>query len=404
MDHLNSNTILRLASDVKVTYKSNSDIRVAINGVGIRGGGWSFPILNSFSKPITFAEALKNLRPQVTGTEDWIDLTSTIRQFCKAGIIVADKAEKAEFISGSLWFDSAKIHVRMLNDRARTAGYLSAIREVVKPGDVVIDMGTGSGVLALAAAQAGASRVYALEAGAIGKSAVANFAANGFADRITLVQGWSTQINLPERADVLVSEIIGSDPLGERVLECTADAVTRMLKPDARLLPARLLIYGLPVAIPETEISRHTFTDKSIKKWQRWYGMDFSPMVSIAKQNPPLLYVKSVRARRFDALAEPVLLADVDFRAAKELVIDNSRTVQACRSARLNGVIVYFELELSPRVRLSTAPSSAGVTNNWSTQVFCLPEALQLREGDPLRITYRHRTPGAKAGVTVELF
>ena len=105
------------------------------------------------------------------------------------------------------------MHIAMLNDRRRTASFLAAIRRVVRPGDVVVDVGTGTGVLAIAAAQAGAARVYAVEATGIGKLAEANFRANGLQDRITLVPGWSMQVTLPERADVLVSEVIGKTPL-----------------------------------------------------------------------------------------------------------------------------------------------------------------------------------------------
>jgi predicted RNA methylase len=70
-------------------------------------------------------------------------------------------------------------------------------------------------MLAIAAACA-SSHVYAIEASGIGKLAKAIFKANGLADRITLIEGWSTQVNLPEKADVLISEIIGNEPLGEQ--------------------------------------------------------------------------------------------------------------------------------------------------------------------------------------------
>ena len=99
--------------------------------------------------------------------------------------------------------DTIQLHVNMLNDRTRTSGYLASIGKAVRRGDVVLDIGTGTGIYAIAAARAGARHVYAVEAGRIAKAARTLFEANGVADRITLIRGLSTRITLPERADVL---------------------------------------------------------------------------------------------------------------------------------------------------------------------------------------------------------
>src|SRR4051812_12021176 len=121
--------------------------------------------------------------------------------------------------------DVMQLHLEMLNDRTRTLSFIEAIRETVRPDDIVLDIGTGTGILAATAARAGARHVYAIEAGQIQKVARALFESNGLKDRITLIRGWSTQIELPERADVLISEVIGHEPLAEDVLETTADAI-----------------------------------------------------------------------------------------------------------------------------------------------------------------------------------
>ena len=168
----------------------------------------------------------------------------------------------------------------MLEDRVRTSRFIHAVRRTVRPGDVVVDLGTGSGVLAVAAAQAGAKRVYAIEVRPIAEVAARFFQGSGLGDRITLVRGVSTEIALPERADVLVSEMIGDDPLAERILETTYDAVARLLKPGARLIPSALRIHALPVVVPEKIRQRAFFTPEVLDRWQRWYGLPFRALLA----------------------------------------------------------------------------------------------------------------------------
>jgi predicted RNA methylase len=108
---------------------------------------------------------------------------------------------------------SLPLHLALLNDRRRTTSFLDTIATVVRPGDVVVDVGTGTGVLALAAARAGARHVYAIEMGGIADCAEGLFEASDASDRITLVRGRSLDVRLPERADVLVCELIGHAPL-----------------------------------------------------------------------------------------------------------------------------------------------------------------------------------------------
>ena len=131
--------------------------------------------------------------------------------------VLLDETGRRPVLDSKDSFGAPYIHIKMLNDKARTDAYLKAIEEVIRPGDVVLDLGTGTGVFAATAARQGARHVYAIESSAIGSSAQGLFAANGLADRVTLVPGHSTQVSLPEPVDVLVSELIGNDPLGERI-------------------------------------------------------------------------------------------------------------------------------------------------------------------------------------------
>ena len=67
--------------------------------------------------------------------------------------------------------DLMGFHRHLLDDHTRTSALIDAINAVVKPGDTVIDLGTGTGILAMAAARAGAARVYAIDHASIVDSA-----------------------------------------------------------------------------------------------------------------------------------------------------------------------------------------------------------------------------------------
>ena len=100
-----------------------------------------------------------------------MDLMTTIMHLYEAGILQEGYRDRPFLKSRDSGFDAAPIHISMLNDRTSTSNYLDGIREVVKKGDIVLDIGTGTGIWAVAAAKAGAKHVYAVEASGIGKSA-----------------------------------------------------------------------------------------------------------------------------------------------------------------------------------------------------------------------------------------
>src|SRR5712671_2928858 len=142
-------------------------------------------------------------------------------------------------------------HRQYLADTARVSAFASAIAEVVKPGDVVLDLASGTGILGLLACRAGASRVYAVDAGGMAQPARAIVRENGFEGRIQVVNGYSAQVELPERADVLLTDQIGHFGFEAGIVEFVADARRRLLTSDARLMPSRIDLLIAPVEAPD---------------------------------------------------------------------------------------------------------------------------------------------------------
>lgn len=382
------NTILQRLPNVHVQIDSSNQVRVLMGGRSIPCGPQALAVLEAFAQPTSLGEALKTFKAR--GVQQWMDVTSTIVRLHRAGVL-RDPAHAPSSISPDVeGYGTAPIHIAMLNDRRRTASFLAGIAEIVRPGDVVVDIGTGTGILAIAAARAGAAHVYAIEASAIASVARAIFAASGLAERITLVRGWSTEVELPERADVLVSEMIGNDPLEERVLEVTRDAKKRLLKPSARFVPSRIRVFGLPVTVPHGELMKRTVTAETLDHWRSWCDVDFSPLAELARNSyHPQFFINPQRTREWKVLSEPVLLAEVEFNTLQDLIIAQTISVTATAAGELNGLLVYFELTLGSTTTLSNHPVQAEESNHWRSPVFLFSEPLSVQPGDRFGIHYR---------------
>jgi protein arginine N-methyltransferase 1 len=384
---LHSDTCLQRISGLTFDFDSSNRVRVSIAGRRFTCGDHGLAILDAFSQPRRLSEALDQLRGR--GRKDWMDLSTTVLQMFRAGILWDVSRPGPQQDSYRSGYGAAAIHIRMVSDRQRTEKFITGIRRMVRPGDVVVDIGTGSGILAVAAAQAGAARVYAVEASGIAEVAQEVFAANKVADRITLIRGWSTQIELPERADLLVSEMIGDEPFGERILEITWDARRRLLKTDARLLPSRIRVFALPVTIPPSHLIGKKLDADALERWQAWYGQDLSPLAKIFQpEQKPLFYIRPQEARNWPMLADPILLAEFDLENCEAQIVDQTSAGRATQAGPLNGALIYFETQLGSAT-LSTHPHEAQDDNHWRSPVWWFKETRMLRADDTIAFRYQ---------------
>jgi hypothetical protein len=146
-------------------------------------------------------------------------------------------------------------HFDMLQDEERNEAYRRGIEATVEEDDIVVDIGTGSGLLAIMAANAGAQHVFAIEGDpTLERAARMVVAANGKENVVTVVGRHSTQIkvgfglDVPTGADVLVTEIFDSWLLGEGMVPIMHDALARgLLADNARVVPAGAQIWGVLV-------------------------------------------------------------------------------------------------------------------------------------------------------------
>ncbi|KAK6146613.1 hypothetical protein DH2020_020482 [Rehmannia glutinosa] len=171
------------------------------------------------------------------------------------------------------------IHEEMIKDRVRTETYRNAIfqhRDRIME-KVVVDVACGTGILSIFCAQAGARRVYAVDASDIAVQANEVIKANNLSDTIIVLHGRVEDVEIEDKVDVIVSEWMGYMLLYESMLGSVITARDRWLKPGGLILPSYATLYMAPISHPDRY-------GESIDFWRNVYGIDMSVMMPLAKQ------------------------------------------------------------------------------------------------------------------------
>jgi protein arginine N-methyltransferase 1 len=233
----------------------------------------------------------------------------------------------------------------MLLDHARCEAYREAIQRTVKPGDVVVDLGAGTGVLSFFALQAGARHIYAIEMSKIADATAELIEANGFRERITLIRKNSKKVRLPERCDVLVTETLSAFCFdAENTIEFVADARERFLKPGGRIIPESAETFLLP-------FSSEAFGAGRLPA--RFYDLDYQPFI---KRLLKAYLLVRASGKPFVALSQPALCYHLDFRKDTQNPGKTFVPFRITAEGRLDGFLGWFEARLCEGVTLSNSP------------------------------------------------
>ncbi|MGQ0799779.1 MAG: 50S ribosomal protein L11 methyltransferase [Pseudomarimonas sp.] len=234
---------------------------------------------------------------------------------------------------------------RMVEDKVRMNAYREAMRRHIKPGAVVVEIGSGPGITTMLACQLGASRVYAIETDPsieIGRQLAME---NGFADRIVFLRKMSTEVSLPTPADVLISDLRGQLPLLSHHIGSIRDARRRLLRPGGVQLPLRdRLFVGL---------SRD---DKQYERLTRpWDENDFGLKLDSARK-----YAINCREGADEqttiSLGAGREWACIEYTTVESPNVVGSAEFELPEGEVVNGLEVWFEAEVSEGIRYSTAP------------------------------------------------
>ena len=263
----------------------------------------------------------------------------------------------------------------MFTDPVRTPAYLAAIAHVVKPGDVVVEIGTGVGFFAVAACRAGAKHVYAIEMNPSVAVAHEVLTANGCADRVTVIQEQSSRVTLPERGDVLLEDMRGVLPLDGGHIAAVIDARARWLRDGAAIIPFRDTMWAAPCEAPKE------FRDRHMTPGDTPFGIDRRPIAAHVRQNWYRFRTEAARLA-----AAPVQWGAIDYGTVLSADLAGRATWQIHRATTIDGVCVWFDTELAPGIGFSNAP--AAVPALYAQAFFPLERSIAVVPGDALQTDF----------------
>lgn len=232
----------------------------------------------------------------------------------------------------------------MIADRVRLDAYVKALRQAVKPDSVVLDIGTGTGIFALLACRFGARLVYAIEPDDAIQVAREIAQANGYAERIEFFQTLSTQVTLPEQADVIISDLRGVLPFSENHIPAIVDARRRLLAPGGTLIPQQDTLWVAVAEAPQL-YSRYT------TPWNDTYALDLQAARKIATN----LWIKE-RVTPEQLLVKPQCWATLDYATTEARSICAEITWSVARTGTGHGLSVWFDAILAEGIHFSNAP------------------------------------------------
>ena len=267
-------------------------------------------------------------------------------------------------------------HREYLIDRVRVSAFERAISEVVRPGDVVLDLGSGTGILGLFALKAGAARVYAIDGSGLTQLAREIFEANGFADRAVCIKGLSTRVELPEKVNVIIGDLIGRFGFDGGLVEYFADARRRMARPDVRTIPSKVDLYVDPVEAPQTWAEVDFWKDAPA-------GFNFDRAYNIAVNTG-----HPVKYRPDQILGVPQVIATIDVTRDSGPILEGEAASVVRRSGTMHGIAGWFEAMLSPSVTMSNSPLREDIINRRAV-FFPVDPPTAVNAGDSVRVKMR---------------
>lgn len=272
-------------------------------------------------------------------------------------------------------------HFAMLNDLARNSTFQEAIEDAVRAGDHVLDIGSGSGLLAMLAARSGAGHVTSCETvRTIAAAARRIVADNGLAQTVAIVNQRSQDliigIDMPRRADVIMTEIVDCGLVGEGLIPTMRHAREHLLRPGGTLIPHTARVVAAPVN--SVSIAQLNQVDYSC-------GFDVSYFNELASHR---YFPVRLRTWPHQFLARPDTVLSLDFVHDELNPGERVLNFAIGHDGLAHGMAFWFELALDGKRVLSNEPGNRDCHWHQAFQVF--PEPVEVRAGSRMRVLLTH--------------
>jgi SAM-dependent methyltransferase len=283
----------------------------------------------------------------------------------------------------------------MVSDRIRTDSFARGIAQVVKKGDVVLDIGTGTGILAMLAARAGARKVYAVDQSDIAKTAELLVKTNGLEEIVQVVYGPAGSLDFEEKVDVIMSEWLGHFAFVEAMLDDVIIARDAHLAPGGRMLPSSVDVMLAPI----DDSVLYIYDGPGF--WRgKVQGFDFSSL-----EGAELQQARAIQRRVAPAalLSPGRSVSSLDLSSCRRDEQWNSGLLefQVQRDGMLNGFVGWFDIQLSAGERLSTGTDKPE-THWYQTYLPFIPQ--RVSQGMTLPVEYvMERDRGSRRNVKLTL-
>eukprot|EP00820_Chromera_velia_P001322 Cvel_15164.t1-p1 / transcript=Cvel_15164.t1 / gene=Cvel_15164 / organism=Chromera_velia_CCMP2878 / gene_product=Probable protein arginine N-methyltransferase, putative / transcript_product=Probable protein arginine N-methyltransferase, putative / location=Cvel_scaffold1108:487-3648(-) / protein_length=332 / sequence_SO=supercontig / SO=protein_coding / is_pseudo=false len=283
-----------------------------------------------------------------------------------------------ELSSADYYFNSYAhfgIHEEMLKDSVRTGTYQKAIlqNKHLFKDKVVLDVGSGSGILSMFAARAGAKKVIGIECSEIVDVARKLVAHNGLADVIEFVQGKAEEVELPvDKVDIIVSEWMGYFLLYESMLDTVLFCRDKWLKPGGLIYPDHASLWV--AAIEDGE-----YKEEKIGFWTRVWGFDFGVVQKVAMEEP---IVDTVNSQAITSQAWRLLHLDLNTCKASDADFVSKFELKITRKDHIHALVAWFDcsFECCHRpIMFTTGPF--GKYTHWKQTVFYLEDEIAANPG-----------------------
>lgn len=315
----------------------------------------------------------------------------------------AQRVSDQNFATGRSGAPLAEYHFPMLNDKPRNNAFGGALTKAVQKlqPNLVLDIGAGTGLLAMYAARAGAPRVLAAEmAPEMARLATEMIATNGLTHAVRVVAAHSSRLRLEDaphadpwerKADLLVFEILGTDPLCEGLLPALRDARSRLLHPDAVVIPCGIEVHAVLVSC-EALMRLNSANVPTC-------GLNLSPLSAMSHRTRAVRlleypHVKLTRAKvtlklRLDTTEPPPSSGETEV----ELTCEHTNTGHM--------VVAWFTCHLDNEISISTAPGVADPMRgySWGQSAHFLPQPVNVEAGEVLRLRTRWTDMGLSFGI-----